>query len=157
MKEALNRVKPFGYTSLIDACYAGLILAESNSSRPLLVVFSDGLDTSSWLTEDMVLDIAKRSNAVVYAISAGQLPDKTFIRYLSKFTGGSLIEVESTRNLDAVFLDILEEFRQRYLLTYLPEGVPKSGWHELKVRVKDRKVKIKARPGYQAGPERKEE
>ncbi len=152
VKDALNQAKPFGNTSLIDACFAGLALGESKSSRPLLVVFSDGLDTSSWLTEDMVFDIAKRSDAVVYAVSAGQLPDQTFIRYLAKFTGGSLFEVETTRTLDTIFLNILEEFRQRYLLTYLPKGVSKEGWHEIKVRVKGRNADIKTRPGYQAGP-----
>jgi Ca-activated chloride channel homolog len=151
VKTALKQAKPFGNTSLIDACYAGLTLAESKSSRPLLVVFSDGLDTSSWLSDEMVLEIAKRSDAVVYAVSIGQLPDQTFIRDLSKFTGGSLIQIESTRNLDAIFLRILEEFRQRYLLTYLPRGVSKDGWHQLKIQVKGRIATIKARPGYQAG------
>jgi VWFA-related protein len=153
VKNALNQAKPFGNTSLIDACYAGLELAESKASRPLIVVFSDGLDTSSWLTESMVLDIAKRSDAVVYAVSAGKLPNQSFLLDLCKITGGSLIEIESTRNLDAVFLSILDEFRQRYLLTYLPRGVSKSGWHELKIKVKRRNASINARPGYQADSE----
>jgi len=42
---ALIQTNPIGDTSLIDACYAGLILAESKSNRPLVLVFSDGLDT----------------------------------------------------------------------------------------------------------------
>jgi hypothetical protein len=95
-----------------------------------------------------VLDIAKRSGTVVYAVSAGQLPNKTFLRDLSKFTGGYLFEVESTRDLGNVFVGILEEFRQRYLLTYSPKGVSSSGWHRLQVRIKRRNVKVMARPGY---------
>jgi len=151
IKAALDQVQPFGNTSLIDACYAGLMLAEKKSDRPLVIVFSDGLDTSSWLTSEAVLEAAKRVDAVVYAVSAGQLPDTEFLRALCTFTGGYLFEVESTRNLGTVFLRILEEFRQRYLLTYSPKAVAKNDWHTLKVRVKGRKLKIMARPGYLAG------
>jgi VWFA-related protein len=150
VKNALDYATPIGDTSLMDACYAGLMLAESRSSRPLLVVFSDGLDTFSWLSGDMVLEVAKRSNAVVYAVSAGRPPNHAFLSDLSKMTGGSLFDIESTRDTGSVFLNILEEFRQRYLLTYAPFGVSKGGWHELKIRVKGRNVDIKARPGYQA-------
>ena len=150
MHDALIKTKPIGDTSLIDACYAGLMVAESKSSRPLLLVFSDGLDTFSWLSDEMVLEVAKRSNAVVYAISSSQLPEQRFLRNLTKITGGSLFETGSTRKLGNVFLGILEEFRQRYLLTYSPRGVSKSGWHELKIRTKNRSLIIQARPGYQA-------
>ncbi len=150
VKWALDHATPIGDTTMIDACYAGLTLAESRSSRPLLVVFSDGLDTFSWLSGDTVLEVAKRSNAVVYSVSSGWLPIHAFLSDLSKMTGGSLFNIESTRDLGAVFLNILEEFRQRYLLTYSPLGVSKGGWHEIKIRVKGRNADIKARPGYQA-------
>ncbi len=150
VKKALDQATPVGDTSLIDACYAGLMLAETRSSRPLIVVFSDGLDTVSWLSGDRVLKAAKRSNAVVYAVSAGRVPSHVFLGDFTRVTGGSLFDIESNRDLDAVFLKILEEFRQRYLLAYAPAGVSKDGWHELKIRVKGRNLDIKARPGYQA-------
>ena len=152
MHDSLIQIEPIGDTALIDACYAGLMLAESKSSRPLLVVFSDGLDTFSWLSEEMVLEFAKRSNAVVDAVSVNRLSDQIFLRNLTKLTGGTIFEIESTGNLGSIFLGILEEFRQRYLLTFSPQGVSKSGWHELKIKIKTRNLKIKARPGYQAGP-----
>jgi hypothetical protein len=47
-----------------------------------------------------------------------------------------------------VFLRILNEFRQRYLVTYIPMGVSEDGWHKLEVRVKNRSAKVRARPGY---------
>ena len=102
--------------------------------------------------EEAALESAKRSNAVVYAVSAGQMPIRTFLRNISKQTGGSLIEVESTQDLGAAFRNILEEFRHRYLLTYSPAGVSAGGWHRLQVRVRNRKAKILARPGYFSGP-----
>jgi hypothetical protein len=50
---------------------------------------------------------------------------------------------------------VLEEFRQRYLVSYTPRGVAKDGWHRLTVRVK-RGGTVKARPGYLAGPDLEE-
>jgi VWFA-related protein len=147
-QSALGNAVPAGNTSLIDASYAGLTVGESGEGRPLLIVFSDGLDTSSFLQGGAVLDAAKRGHSVAYAVSAGRLPDVTFLRNLCKLTGGSLFETESPKNLETIFLKILEEFRQRYLVCYVPQGVPRAGWHTLEVRVKRPNVTIKARPGY---------
>ena len=43
---------------------------------------------------------------------------------------------------------ILDEFRQRYLVSFSPAGVPADGWHALTVRVKGRTVDVRARTGY---------
>jgi VWFA-related protein len=153
IKKILSDAKSdiFGESSLIDACYACLTLADSKNDRPLAIVFTDGLDTSSWLTDKAVLEIAKRGNSVVYSITSSRLKDKTFLSDLSRITGGSLLEIESSKDLVALFLDILKEFRDRYLLTYSPAGVSHDGWHQLKIRVKNRNAKILARSGYFAG------
>lgn len=187
---ALDRIHAGGGTALQDAAYAGLVLGESDAGRSLLILFSDGFDTASWLTPDAVLDIAKRSEAVAYGVSVrqtnpalqfvgqGDIPANlregmlrnaqaraealygakvseskpVFLRDLSAATGGSLFEIESTKNLDALFVNVLDEFRQRYLLSYSPRGGLTSGWHKIEVRVKSRTgLTIKARPGYQAG------
>jgi VWFA-related protein len=149
VREALEDAGGAGNTALVDGVYAGITLGESDVGRALLIVFSDGLDTVSWLTSRAVLDIAKRSDVVAYAVSTGRAQPE-FLRDLTAFTGGRLFEVETTANLSAIFLDVLQEFRQRYLLSYTPHGVANDGWHRLDVRVK-RRGTVKARPGYLAG------
>jgi len=146
---ALDRVAPDGRTSLFDATYTGLTLGESETSRPLLLVFSDGYDTASWLTADAVIDTARRSNAVVYGVAVRNKVKSDFLERLADLTGGGLIQVESTRNLDAVFLRILDEFRHRYLISYRPRGVTAAGWHKLEVKAKGGSVR--ARQGYVGG------
>ncbi len=148
VKAELDGVQPMGDTAVIDASYTGLILSESRPGRPLLIIFSDGLDTSSWLTADAALETAKCSDAVVYAVSSGKHPKMTFLQDLTQTTGGTLFKIESTRNLGQVFMDILEEFRRRYLLTYSPAGALSRGWHKLDVRVRDSRLTVKARPGF---------
>ena len=88
---------------------------------------------------------------VVYAVSTQGLEESKFLEDLSDLTGGATLKVESTKDLSSTFVKILDEFRQRYLISYSPSGVAKDGWHRLDVRVKNRRVNVKARTGYQAG------
>ena len=148
---ALTQAEPAGETALVDASYTGMMLGESDVGRALLIVFSDGLDTTSWLSADAVLNTARRTDAIIYAVSVSG-PKMTFLRDLTRLTGGSLFEIESTKNLQEVFLGILDEFRHRYLVSYSPRGVSPGGWHRIEVRVKGRGVAVKSRPGYLAGP-----
>jgi VWFA-related protein len=150
LQKALDEAEASGNTALVDGSYAAMMLGESDVGRALLIVFSDGVDTSSWLTADAVLDTARRSDAVVYGVSSGAGGNEPFLRDLSELTGGTLFKVESTKNLSATFVRILEEFRHRYLVSYTPRGVVKDGWHRLDVRVKSRRATVKARPGYLA-------
>jgi VWFA-related protein len=151
VRNALDSAIPTGNTSLIDASFAGMMLAESDVGRGLVIVFSDGRDTSSWLRPQSVLDVAKRCDAVVYGVASGLAQRAEFLGDLADQTGGRLFKVESTRGLSAVFLEVLDEFRQRYLLSYSPGGVAQQGWHQLTVRVKGRSATVRARPGYMAG------
>jgi VWFA-related protein len=113
------------------------------------MVFSDGLDTSSWLTPARVLDTARRSDVVVYAVASS--PAKSpFLRDLTALTGGQMFETERGNDLTPAFQRILDEFRYRYLITYTPRGVPNSGYHRLGVRIRRSGATVRARPGYQA-------
>ncbi len=150
VRRALDQARGEGLTSLIDATHAGMLLGESDAGRSLLIVFSDGVDTSSWLTADAVLETARRGDVVVYGVEVGERR-ASFTRDLSEVTGGRLFSIESTKDLSATFSKILEEFRMRYLVSYSPQGVAPGGWHRLEVRVKTRGVTVKARPGYFAG------
>jgi VWFA-related protein len=143
-----------GMTSLLDATYTGIVLGESDIGRALVILFSDGVDTASWLGEDALLQTARRSDAVVYAVHLRPAGGSSFLRAVTTATGGGLFQIESSRDLSATFVSILEEFRHRYLVSYTPEGVPRDGWHTVDVRVKprgSRRPTVKARPGYLAG------
>jgi VWFA-related protein len=151
VRRAIDEAAGSGETSLVDGIYAAITLGESDAGRALVIVFSDGVDTASWLSADALLDAAKRSDAVVYAVSARSRRDPAFLRDVTSLTGGRLFEVEKTVTLGAIFVGVLEEFRRRYLVSFTPRGVEKDGWHRLEVRVKGRRATVKARPGYLAG------
>jgi Ca-activated chloride channel family protein len=148
----LALIEARGETAVIDASYAAVMLGEADVGRDLVIVFSDGVDTASWLPGDRVLDAARRSDVVVYGVALRGTDRPGFLRELCRLTGGLLFEVDSTRDLSAAFVRLLDEFRQRYILNYSPRGVSSEGWHELKVTVKSRRAAVTARTGYAARP-----
>jgi VWFA-related protein len=73
------------------------------------------------------------------------------LRLLEAFadeTGGRLFYAGGQGALRKTFLDVLAEFRQRYVLSYTPTGVPSDGWHSIEVKLRGRSGQVKARRGY---------
>lgn len=134
-------------TALIDAAYAALVLADGGAGRALAIVLSDGVDTASWLRAADVVETARRLDVVLFGVSTGA-PTRNALDDLADASGGELIRIESTRELTGALERLMRDFRQRYLLSYTPEGVPPGGWHTLDVRAKRRGVNVKARSGY---------
>jgi Ca-activated chloride channel homolog len=150
VRTALATASGEGRTALVDTAHAAMVLADTHPGRTLVIVFSDGLDTASWLPAERVLDTARRSDVVVYGVTTPQSRKPAFASAITSLTGGSLISIASTNDLRAAFVGILDEFRQRYVLSYTPQGVSTGGWHEIEVRVKGRRATVRARPGYLA-------
>ena len=146
IRAALRELEGFGATSLRDATHAAVVAAGAGDGRPVAIVFSDGDDTSSWLDEEEVLDSVRKSEVLVYGISAGRL-SSSFLRDAARAAGGDLFET-SDQKLRETFLTVLDEVKSRYVLGFTPTGVSKAGWHKLDVRVKGRSVRVEARPGY---------
>ena len=74
---------------------------------------------------------------------------ESFVQNVAGESGGRYLSVEDSGRVRDAFLEILAEFRTRYLLTYSPEGVPVSGWHPIDVRLsKGRGANVRARRGY---------
>jgi Ca-activated chloride channel family protein len=163
----IDPVRAGGTTALFDAVFSALALREADEGRTLLVFFSDGLDTSSWLPVRKVVDTARRSDVVVYPIairpasrvtrSQGQimlrrpedrLPSEAILDTLSDVSGGRVVYATDDAALESTFLSVLDEFRQRYVLTFTPTRVSEDGWHNLDVKVKGRSGDVRARRGY---------
>jgi VWFA-related protein len=174
LKRALTAGEARGATSLYDAAYAALTIRDRVPGRALVLIFSDGDDTWSWLPGQSVLDIARRSDAVVYAVGlrssgtvrpgyrvdfrSGLQPAKpdaagfaaldAFLPALAADSGGNYLDAERSEKLRDTFVRIVTEFRSRYLLSYVPRGVDAAGWHPLDVKLTNRKGKVTARRGY---------
>ena len=148
---ALDRIVPSGATAIMDGVYVALVATLAEPGRSLVVVCTDGRDTASWLQADEVIETAKRSNAVIYAVAAGGAGRESDLKALAELTGGQLIEVEKSSGYTAQLRRILTEFRSRYVLSFTPTGVASGGFHRLDVKVRRGGTTVKARQGYISG------
>lgn len=165
---ALDQVEARGATSLIDALYVGL-KRRWGSGRPLVVLFTDGEDSASWLDNEAIVQAARESSALLHVVGTepeqsllvgplvGSLTPRRLLtesgyvyllRRAAETTGGAYWSVESGARLPAAFLKILEASNARYVLRYEPEGVRREGRHRLKVSVRRRGVEVRARQEY---------
>jgi len=153
MKHALEQLKPGGRTSMWDAIVSGVSLVTGLDGRSLVLVFSDGMDTSSWLDEDRAVDLLKRSEVVVSSVQPRNVVSEPIpLERAARATGGAVIEAARAGRLPQQFVDLLNEFRLGYVLTYTPAGVAMNdGWHKISVKLKGRPGKTRAREGYYAG------
>jgi VWFA-related protein len=147
---SLDGVQASGRTAMLDALYAGLSLAAPDTSRTLLILFSDGVDNASFLSEPFLLEALKQPSVIVYAVDAtGTVQTTQFLDQIADTSGGERIAASASDRLATLFVNVLSQFRSRYLLTYTAKGVARNdGWHTLKVRLKLRKGSVKARAGY---------
>lgn len=173
IRAAFGTLDATGSTSLRDAAFSALALRDADPGRTLLLIFSDGADTSSWLTAPRVIEVAKRTDAVIYAVAAGREETVTqtrvshtghpsgttrrtilvkdageFLESLTEESGGRVLFATSNTDLRGAFTRTLAEFRDRYILSYTPTGVAATGWHRLEVTLKGKRGKVTARRGY---------
>jgi VWFA-related protein len=154
VRKVLAGVSAGGQTAILDGVFTAMMTAQSEDGRPLVVLFTDGLDTISWMRDRDLLDATKRASAVIYTVATGPARQWQFLKALATASGGRAIALSSPKSLQAEFLRILSEFRSRYVLSFSPKGVSDSGYHALTVRSKKRGVIVTARPGYTAGASR---
>lgn len=69
LTKAIDGVTGGGLTSLNDAAFAALAMPGKKGSRRLILFFTDGDDTSSWMPASALLQAARRSEAVMYSVT----------------------------------------------------------------------------------------
>ena len=162
---ALGALRPGGSSAVFDALAVALASADAPGRRRLIVLFSDGQDSSSISDADALLDVAKRSTPTIATILASPLLERpaSVLRSnaslasatieglsdrLATETGGMVTSVKTGENLTSKFRRMVQDFRSSYVLFFTPNGVERVGPHTLEVRVKRPGVEVRARRGY---------
>lgn len=163
----VDSLKSGGATRLNDAVLYGLAWPPQAGRRHLVVVFTDGEDTSSVLDDHSVPAVASRSNALLHLVlttphvSGAPMPmaartstprliaSRDALIEAAKQTGG---DVHRLGDAVKAFEQILADFRQSYVIYYSPQGVERTGWHDIAVRVRTPgQFTVRARKGYFVG------
>jgi VWFA-related protein len=164
VEQALKETSGAGGSSIWDAVAVSLVSAAEPNRRQLVVLFSDGVDTSSTIDPPALLDLAQRTVASFSAVVPGGSPMGSLaggprvigrpipavLSQLTAETGGTILTVGvGNPDLTTAFQRVLEQFRSSYVLHFSPTGVERGGFHALRVNVKGRKgLTITARRGY---------
>jgi Ca-activated chloride channel homolog len=164
VERALAPLAGAGSSAVFDALAVALTVPDTPGRRRLIVLFSDGQDSSSISDADTLLDVARRSSSTVAIILASQSGDRpasllratpatadALAERIAAETGGIVSPVGRGENLPTRFRRMLQEFRTSYVLYYTPTGVERAGVHTLDVRVKRPNVTVRARRSYVAG------
>ncbi len=163
-------IEPVAGISLIyDAVLASLVHQVPTGRRHLIVALTDGQDCGSIATPVMVRDVAERSEAVLHWVSMTGLAmvpadgagafcslgadrDARTLETAAGRTGGEVHRgLSGNAGPVQAFSKIFADFRRSYVLHYSPEGVPRDGWHQLRVEVPRGKYTVSARSGYFGG------
>jgi VWFA-related protein len=66
-------------------------------------------------------------------------------------TGGAHLTTWKNQSIEKAIDEVGGELHSQYMLTYTPTGTDTSGYHEIKVNVDRKELKVRARPGYYLG------
>jgi len=145
-------------TSLYDALYFAARALELREGRKVVIVVTDGGDTTSHRDVHQALKAAQLADAVIYPVvvvpiasDAGRnVGGEHALAFMAQGTGGRSFMPTSGPELDKAFSEIINELRTQYVLGFYPRNVPltKDPFHKLEVRVKDAQLRVSARNGY---------
>ena len=163
-------------TALADGLFYALAWPVDADRRHLVVVFTDGWDTTSTIEMDKLPSLAGRSDAVLHAVlwvapgedtrnaggvnlggGPGVSPARARSWQESFDTLGSVVRrtggtLQRSDKAPEAMAEIIADFRSSYVLRYSPRGVAPSGWHELGVKIaRPGSFRIRARKGYEGG------
>src|SRR5262249_8086073 len=131
---------------------------EGEIRRQAIIVFSDGEDTSSLVSFDEVLDLAKRSETAIYTISLrteGSSQSKGFheaeyvMRELAQSTGGRPFFAKRSEDLSGAYSEIADELSSQYVLGYTSKNALRNGaWRRIVVQVLRPNSTARTKLGY---------
>lgn len=165
LENAIRRTTSGGSTSLHNAIYIALkelkkVQARGSDEirRQAIVVLSDGEDTSSLVSFDEVLELAKRSETAIYSIGLrGREFERTrgfseadfVLRQLAQETGGRVFFPKQINELANVYGQIAEELSSQYTLGYTSRNPKRDGaWRRLVVRATQPSATARTKQGY---------
>ena len=166
LESAIRRTSAGGSTSLYNALYISLKdltrapLREADVRREAIIVLSDGEDTSSLVSFEEVLELAKRSETAIYSIGL-QAEDRRarsgfreadfVLRQLAQETGGRAFFPDDVNELPDIYRQISDELSSQYSVGYISANPLRNGqWRRIVVQVDREGATARTKMGYYA-------
>ena len=158
LEKELKQLKPEAGTSLYDTIYFASRALEDRDGRHVIVVVTDGADTTSSKDFHDALESAHLADAVIYGIliipvtndPGRHIAGENALIMLSTGTGGRVFAPGLGEMLDTAFSNILRDLRTQYLLGYYPRNIPdtRERFHRIEVSLRQPDLRVNTRSGY---------
>jgi Ca-activated chloride channel family protein len=150
-------------TRLWDAVDESIDMLKPVEGRKVVLVFTDGDDTSSKVSFGKVMDHAKETETMVYAIGfhstyfngqrmVSSAPDRS-LRKIAEDTGGGYFELRKTDELAPTFTRVAQELHSLYTIGFEPQMLDGKE-HKLDVKMRQPGQVARARKTYVASADR---
>jgi Ca-activated chloride channel homolog len=150
-------------TALYDAVAEGLNhLQLGRADKKALVIVSDGGDNASARKYRDILELARRSQAVIYAIvlvGGAEEENPAALKRLCKDTGGLAFFPTPGQSVSEISKIIARDLRKQYTLAFTPEQKGVDAYRKIRVEVTAPgrgKLLVQTRAGYYSAPRKQE-
>jgi Ca-activated chloride channel family protein len=147
-------------TALYDAIAVYLSRVADTPGRKVLVIFTDGDDTTSQTPSQEVERMVRSGQAIIYPVAfpgeqrAGSqeaLRSGAFLQSLADLSGGRVFRPTASKELAAIYMSILDELGAQYVLGYVSDNPARDGkFRKISVTSNRGALKLRYRPGYDA-------
>jgi Ca-activated chloride channel family protein len=158
--QRILETKGEGFTALYDAIAVYLSRVAETPGRKVLVIFTDGDDTTSQVRPQEVQRMVRSSDTVIYPVaflgdqktnSVEALRARSFLSSLAELSGGRVFQPTASRELAGIYQSILDELGTQYVLGYVSDNPKRDGkFRKITVELKRPGLKLRHRPGYDA-------
>ena len=156
--QRIMETKSSGYTALYDAITVYLSRVSDTRGRKVLVLLTDGEDTTSSTSISQLFEFVRASPVTIYPIafsgsftmgSNRAMSSRGVLTQLAEISGGAVFSPGASRDLTAAYAAILEELKAQYVLGYVSDNLKADGkFRRLKVAVRDKALRVRHRQGY---------
>lgn len=155
---AIHRLKAGdASTAIYDAVKTSckMLSEEGNAklNRRVLVLITDGQDTSSITKIEDAINTSLQSEVVIFALNTNLVSESTdaFLKKLTENTGGRVLHARGAWELKSAFRKVNEQLRNQYLLGYKPANWrADQSFHKIHVTTRRFGLRVHCRKGYYA-------
>ena len=152
--DAIGTIQSSGGTAILDSLIELAHRFPESPGRRTVILITDGYDENSTSSVDDAVAALKEARVTVFAVGIGgvagiSLKGEKVLRRLAGETGGRVFLPSTESQLEVVHTALVDEVRNRYLLTYTPTNQTQDGkWRRITVQVPDPTYRVAARAGY---------
>ncbi len=154
----VHKLHSGGGTALYDAVYHACKekFLKDRSERPLrkaIIIVSDGEDNQSEVSKAQAIEMAQRSEVIIYAISTDDsglvMRGDKVLEQLAEATGGRAFFPFKMKDITHSFAAIEDELRSQYVVSYKPADFDADGrYRSIEISTLKKDLQVRARKGY---------